>query len=155
MAQLDKTFPTNDCSMCIESPKFIECSQASQHRDPDLYRSRQGRRGSRRVQGNPDQEAQIHQKRTNARVVPPVSSTARSRSPIKYNQNLSLNKAIHIYFSQAVPLITYIDPDNCLFLQGEKCTICVGVCKNKAIDLHQEGGEDRSRGRGDRSVSGL
>ena len=24
MAQLDKTFPTNDCSMCIESPKFIE-----------------------------------------------------------------------------------------------------------------------------------
>ncbi len=27
MAQLDKTFPTNDCSMCIESPKFIECSR--------------------------------------------------------------------------------------------------------------------------------
>ncbi len=25
--QLDKTFPTNDCSMCIESPKFIECSR--------------------------------------------------------------------------------------------------------------------------------
>ena len=25
MAQLDKTFPTNDCSMCIQSPKFIEC----------------------------------------------------------------------------------------------------------------------------------
>ena len=27
MAQLDKTFPTNDCSMCIESPKFIECGR--------------------------------------------------------------------------------------------------------------------------------
>ena len=27
MAQLDKTFPSNDCSMCIESPKFIECSR--------------------------------------------------------------------------------------------------------------------------------
>jgi len=26
MAQLDKTFPTNDCSMCILSPKMIECS---------------------------------------------------------------------------------------------------------------------------------
>jgi len=23
MAQLDKTFPTLDCSMCIESPKFM------------------------------------------------------------------------------------------------------------------------------------
>src|SRR6056297_1569587 len=27
MAQLDKTFPTNDCSMCIESPKLVECSR--------------------------------------------------------------------------------------------------------------------------------
>ncbi len=27
MAQLDKTFPTNDCSLCIESPKFIECNR--------------------------------------------------------------------------------------------------------------------------------
>ena len=24
MAQLDKTFPTNDCSMCIMSPKLVE-----------------------------------------------------------------------------------------------------------------------------------
>jgi len=24
MAQLDKTFPTNDCSMCILSPKMVE-----------------------------------------------------------------------------------------------------------------------------------
>ena len=27
MAQLDKTFPTNDCSMCILSPKLIEVSK--------------------------------------------------------------------------------------------------------------------------------
>ncbi|MDH3869570.1 MAG: FAD-dependent oxidoreductase, partial [Desulfuromonadales bacterium] len=27
MSQLDKTFPSNDCSMCIESPKFIECAR--------------------------------------------------------------------------------------------------------------------------------
>ena len=26
MAQLDKTFPTMDCSMCILAPKMIECS---------------------------------------------------------------------------------------------------------------------------------
>ena len=25
MSQLDKTFPTNDCSMCIISPKLVEC----------------------------------------------------------------------------------------------------------------------------------
>ncbi|MCK4729446.1 MAG: CoB--CoM heterodisulfide reductase iron-sulfur subunit A family protein, partial [Desulfobacterales bacterium] len=27
MSQLDKTFPTNDCSMCIMGPKLVECSR--------------------------------------------------------------------------------------------------------------------------------
>ena len=27
MAQLDKTFPTNDCSMCIMGPKLVECGR--------------------------------------------------------------------------------------------------------------------------------
>ena len=27
MTQLDKTFPTNDCSMCIVSPKLVECAR--------------------------------------------------------------------------------------------------------------------------------
>jgi heterodisulfide reductase subunit A-like polyferredoxin len=27
MAQLDKTFPTNDCSMCILAPKLVECGR--------------------------------------------------------------------------------------------------------------------------------
>jgi len=62
--------------------------------------------------------------------------------PIKvedeYNQNLSLNKAIHIYFSQAVPLVTYIDAKKCSFLKNEKCAICEGICKNNAIDLCQK-----------------
>ncbi len=26
MAQLDKTFPTNDCSMCVMSPKLVQMS---------------------------------------------------------------------------------------------------------------------------------
>ena len=30
MAQLDKTFPTNDCSMCIMSPKLVD---AGRHRN--------------------------------------------------------------------------------------------------------------------------
>ena len=29
MVQLDKTFPTNDCSMCIVSPKLVEVSRHS------------------------------------------------------------------------------------------------------------------------------
>ena len=29
MAQLDKTFPTNDCSMCTLSPKLVQCGRHS------------------------------------------------------------------------------------------------------------------------------
>ena len=57
--------------------------------------------------------------------------------PDPYNQDLSSNKAVHIYFSQAVPLVTYID-ESCLYLKEKKCAICEGVCKTDAIDLHQE-----------------
>ena len=58
--------------------------------------------------------------------------------PVKYpdvfNQELSMNKAVHIYFAQAIPLIAYID-ESCLYLKEEKCRICEAVCQNKAIDL--------------------
>jgi len=33
MAALDKTFPTNDCSMCIMSPKLVECGR---HRNIEI-----------------------------------------------------------------------------------------------------------------------
>ncbi len=57
--------------------------------------------------------------------------------PDPYNQELSTNKAIHIYFSLAVPLITYID-EECLYLKEKKCNICQQVCENDAIDFSQQ-----------------
>jgi heterodisulfide reductase subunit A2 len=59
-----------------------------------------------------------------------------AKYPDQYNQEISKNKAVHIYFAQAIPLITYID-ESCLYLKEGKCRICEGVCKNKAIDLKQ------------------
>lgn len=56
--------------------------------------------------------------------------------PDKFNQDISKNKAIHIYYSQAIPLITYID-ESCLYLKEKKCRICEAVCKNEAIDFNQ------------------
>jgi heterodisulfide reductase subunit A2 len=47
-----------------------------------------------------------------------------------------MNKAVHVYFAQAIPLVTYID-ESCLYLKEKKCRICEAVCKNKAIDLNQ------------------
>ncbi len=56
--------------------------------------------------------------------------------PDKFNQGISSNKAVHIYFAQAIPLIAYID-ESCLYLKEKKCRICEGVCQNKAINLNQ------------------
>ncbi len=56
--------------------------------------------------------------------------------PDPYNQELCNNKAIHIYFSQAIPLVTYID-ESCLRLKEGKCDICMGVCQTEAIDFRQ------------------
>ncbi|HSH68279.1 MAG TPA: FAD-dependent oxidoreductase, partial [Deferrisomatales bacterium] len=137
MAQLDKTFPTNDCSMCIESPKFIECSRHPNieiltYTDVDRV---SGKAGNFAVTLARKPRYIIENRCTGCGV---CVEYCPAKIPDPYNQNLSENKAVHIYFSQAVPLVTYVDPDTCLYLQGEKCTICQGVCKHDAIDLHQE-----------------
>ena len=56
--------------------------------------------------------------------------------PDQFNQEISKNKAIHIHFAQAIPLVTYID-ESCLYLKEKKCGICQAVCKNGAIDFNQ------------------
>jgi len=56
--------------------------------------------------------------------------------PDKFNQGISQNKAVHVYFSQAIPLVSYID-DSCLRLKEGKCDICSSVCKTGAIDFRQ------------------
>ena len=136
MAQLDKTFPTNDCSMCIESPKFIECD-----RHPNIeiltyteVESVAGEAG--------DFEVTVVKKPRYVKEDVCTGCTVCGeycplRIPDPFNQRLSNNKAIHIYFSQAVPLVPYVD-ETCLFLQDKTCSICVGVCKNHAIDFQQK-----------------
>jgi heterodisulfide reductase subunit A len=56
--------------------------------------------------------------------------------PDPFNQDISQNKAVHIYFSQAIPLVTYID-QSCLYLKEKKCRICESVCQAEAIDFNQ------------------
>ena len=137
MSQLDKTFPSNDCSMCIESPKFIECS-----RNPNIEIMTytevdrvEGEAGDFKVTLIKKPRYIIEEKCTGCTICVDYC-------PIKiadpFNQKLSDNKAVHIHFSQAVPLVTYIDPEACIYLKEGKCQICVGVCKTNAIDLHQK-----------------
>ena len=135
MAQLDKTFPTNDCSMCIESPKFIEC-----HRHPNIeiltYTEVD------RVEGEAgDFTVTLRKKPRYVREDRCTGcTTCVSYCPVKvpdpFNQDISKNKAVHIYFAQAIPLVPYID-EQCLYLKEGKCHICTAVCEKGAIDFTQ------------------
>ncbi|VEN72835.1 4Fe-4S ferredoxin iron-sulfur binding domain-containing protein [Candidatus Desulfarcum epimagneticum] len=57
--------------------------------------------------------------------------------PDPFNQEISAAKAVHVYFSQAIPLVAYVD-ESCLYLKEKKCGICQNVCQADAIDFRQE-----------------
>ncbi len=57
--------------------------------------------------------------------------------PNPFNENLSMTKSIHILFPQAVPAVSTIDKEHCLFFDQKKCKICFPVCKHQAIDFTQ------------------
>jgi len=140
MAQLDKTFPTNDCSMCIESPKFIECDR---HPNIEILTHTEVKSVAGEA-GNFSVTLTRKARYVNEDLCTGCTTCAEYCPipiPDPFNQELSTNKAIHIYFSQAVPLVPYID-DRCRFIEDGKCTICESVCKNKAIDLHQQAREE-------------
>ncbi len=136
MAMLDKTFPTNDCSMCIESPKFLECNR---HPNIEILTMTE----VERVQGRAGDFTITLVKRP--RYVDTDKCTGCTSCaeycpvtvPDPFNRDISRNKAVHMYFAQAIPLIPYID-EKCIFLEDKKCTICVGACKNNALDFNQE-----------------
>ena len=137
MSQLDKTFPSNDCSMCIESPKFIECSR---HPNIEIMTYTEvdrveGEAGDFKITLIKKPRYVIEEKCTGCNICVDYCPI---KIPDPFNQNLSESKAVHIHFSQAVPLVTYVDPETCLYLKEGKCQICVGVCKTNAIDLHQK-----------------
>ena len=136
MAQLDKTFPTNDCSMCIESPKFVECKR---HPNIEIMTytevdSIEGEAGDFKVTLIKKPRYIIESKCTGCTT---CVEYCPAKYPDKFNQEISKNKAIHIYFAQAIPLVTYID-ESCLYLKEKKCTICTAICKNDAIDFTQK-----------------
>ncbi len=136
MAQLDKTFPTNDCSMCIESPKFIECD-----RHPNIEILTYTEVDTVEGEAGDFEVTLLRKPRYVNEDLCTGCTTCAEYCPINipdpFNQELSTSKATHIYFSQAVPLVPYID-ERCSFLLDGRCSICESVCKNQAIDLRQK-----------------
>ena len=142
MVKLDKTFPTNDCSMCIESPKFIECD-----RHPNIeiltyteVERIEGRAGDFKV-------TLVTKPRYIVEGRCSGCTTCVSYCPVQvpdpFNQELSRNKAVHIYFAQAIPLVPYIDES----ASFKKMPHLRAVCKKNAIDFNQTAEKGSQGGR--------
>ncbi|MFW5985926.1 MAG: FAD-dependent oxidoreductase, partial [Halanaerobiales bacterium] len=138
MAQLDKTFPTNDCSTCILAPKISDCYNhelVTTYTYSELV-SVDGDKGNFTVK--------IKQKPRYVNTEActgcgeciekcPVSGVADN-----YNQGLHTRKAIYKYQDQGVPNVVTIDPEQCLKLNEDKCGLCSRVCDKNAINYKQE-----------------
>ena len=108
MAQLDKIFPTNDCSMCVMAPKLVEVGK-----NPNIELLMNSE--VFRLEGEPGHfKATL---RTRPRRVIPDKCTSctscASACPLEvgnvYNEEMSLRSAAFINFPQAIPSTYMID----------------------------------------------
>jgi len=137
MIQLDKTFPTLDCSACILTPNM---SELGSHPYVELLTYSEVEEVSGYV-GN--FKAKIRKK---ARYVDEEKCTGcgvcQEKCPWKviseFEMGLGQRKVIYMPFPQAVPNVPVIDRENCIYFQKGKCRACEKFCEAGAINFDDE-----------------
>jgi len=135
MVKLDKTFPTNDCSICTAAPKMVELAR---HPNIELITYAElnklvGKKG--------DFTAQIWKK---SKYVDPDKCTGcgdcAEVCPVEivspFDEKISTRKAVYIEFPQAVPIVYTIDIEKCV-----GCGSCDRVCEPAAISFLEKSEE--------------
>jgi heterodisulfide reductase subunit A len=129
MVRLDKTFPTNDCSICTAAPKMVEVGR---HPNIDLLTYAE----VAHVEGDVGSFRATVWKRTG--YVDPAKCTGCSdcvdccpvEVPNEFDSQISNRKAIFLQFPQAVPSVYTIDINNCV-----GCGACARNCEAEAINF--------------------
>jgi heterodisulfide reductase subunit A len=144
MSQLDKTFPTLDCSQCILTPKMVDVGRAENielmtYSEVDSVEGYIGnfdvtiRKKARGVLSMAEGEAKgiVGGGCNGCGDCEPVCPVIQ---PNEFEMGMKPRKAIYIYHPQVVPLLYTVDFDSCI-----KCGLCVTACGDKkAIDLEMK-----------------
>ena len=133
MAQIDKTFPTMDCSICILAPKM---SDVGRHPNVELLANSEvvdigGYIGNFKVKVK-KKPRYVSKKCTacgDCVKVCPVEV------PNEFEEGLTYRKAIYVPFAQAVPAVYSIDEKSCIGLGDNTCAKCKEACGPDAIDF--------------------
>ncbi|MDH5439696.1 MAG: CoB--CoM heterodisulfide reductase iron-sulfur subunit A family protein [Candidatus Bathyarchaeota archaeon] len=137
MAQLDKTFPTNDCSICILAPKLADCFR---HPNIALHTLSEVKEVTGQIGDF------LVRLRRNARFVDEEKCVncgdCAAKCPVKvpdeFDMGLRRREAIYPYYLQGVPSVMAIDREHCLYLTRDVCRICERFCTREAIDFEQK-----------------
>ena len=142
MSQLDKTFPTLDCSACILTPKMVDVNQ-----NPLIHLMTysevtdiQGQAGAFHVTVK-KKPRYVDEEKCRGCGLCAAACRMTGRVSDTYNQGLGKRAAVYVPFPQAVPLIYTVDPTACLYLTRGVCGKtfkCKEACTAEAIDFEQK-----------------
>ncbi|UCH01664.1 MAG: hydrogenase iron-sulfur subunit [Candidatus Bathyarchaeota archaeon] len=133
MAQIDKTYPTMDCSICILAPKM---SDAGRHPNIELLTASEivevkGYIGNFRVKVL--KKSRYVTKDCSA--CGDCSTACPVTVPNEFDVGLATRHAIYTPFPQAVPSTYIINKENCLNTNFIVCDKCIVACERNAIDF--------------------
>jgi heterodisulfide reductase subunit A len=142
MAQLDKTFPTLDCSSCILTPKMVEVGN---HPNIELMTFAEvidirGEVGNFHITIK-KKPRYVDVRACTACGLCAEACVQRERIPNEFDMGIGRRSAVYIPFPQAVPQAYVIDPDSCLMVAKGKCgkePKCQKACSVNAIDFTQK-----------------
>ena len=134
MAQLDKTFPTMDCSICILAPKMADVAR---HPNIELLTNSEiqdvkGYIGNFKVKilKKPRYVTDECSACGDCSEVCPITV------PNEFDVGLASRHAIYTPFPQAVPATYIVDPEVCLNQSGIiVCNKCINACERQAINF--------------------
>jgi heterodisulfide reductase subunit A len=135
MAELDKTFPTLDCSACILTPKMV---QVAQHPNIELLTYHEveevgGSVGSFKVKVRRKATCVDNSKCTGCGIC--MTKCPAKKIPSEFDEKMGFRTAIYTTFAQAVPNKPVIDRKNCNFFLRGKCGVCEKFCEPGAINM--------------------